>query len=175
MSPMLPSFTMRTRIAVGSGTAEITELHLGFGNFLSAFIFRQHPFEHGLIIREVLFGEHAAPQKFSDKSVVNTADRQGRERQVLAFDDRRLERKPLAVVELESLRGKPPHASSVQIYRTKIRKSLRRLADYPEGSVGVEPALGKDRNTDNQEGACEDDRFKCLAQRFSPRRARIAD
>ena len=80
------------------GATKIAELQFGFRNFLSVLVLRQHAFEHGLLITQVLFGEDAAPQEFSCKGVVDAAKRYSRETEVVASHGESLVAKRLSIV-----------------------------------------------------------------------------
>ena len=119
------------------GTTEITKLEFRFVNFLPAHILRQYTLEHGLFIIEPKLGINTTSQKPARKRVMNTTTRQGREAEVITLDHETLKMKRGPIHQLQPLRRNMPQAPAIQIYPTKIRKSVWRPANDPKRSIRI--------------------------------------
>ena len=121
-----------------SGAAEIHKLEFRLSNLLASLVLRQHSFEHWALVAKIGSRKDAALEKFSGKTVIDTADGYRGKGEVVALDTQCFEAKRPAVVELYPRWRKSTESFGVQIYAAEIRKSVAMVSDDPERAIGFE-------------------------------------
>ena len=162
---MLPSFTIRILIPRRSGAAEIHELELSLGDFLSGLVLPQHTFEHWSLVAKVSCRKDTALEKFPGKTVRHTADTHRRKGEVLALHVKRFKAKCLAADELYSGCRESTESFGVQIYATEIRKSVAVVTDDPERSVGIEAGVVLSENRKARHKNAQAEEEYCVTHR----------